>query len=112
MLTTTTRTDEDRGDRFTERPQLPLDLQEKMMAAVSTSTTKPSAPTAGLKVQRLDQDFLYLPTLATGLGSDALGLDRGTTGVSSVVRFSASANGFCCRREHRPDSMHGRGAAR
>lgn len=40
-----------------------------------------------LEVQRLDQDFLYLPTLATGLGSDALGLDRGTTGNNMVVRF-------------------------
>jgi hypothetical protein len=40
-----------------------------------------------LEVQRLDQDFLYLPTLATGLGSDALGLDRGTTGAAQVVRF-------------------------
>jgi hypothetical protein len=40
-----------------------------------------------LEVQRLDQDFLYLPTLATGLGSDALGLDRGTTGSNGVVRF-------------------------
>jgi hypothetical protein len=41
------------------------------MAAVSTSTTIPSAPTAGLEVQRL--------------GSDALGLDRGATGGSSVA---------------------------
>jgi uncharacterized protein DUF4953/uncharacterized protein DUF5117 len=40
-----------------------------------------------LEVQRLDQDFLYLTTLATGLGSDALGLDRGTTGDDEVVRF-------------------------
>ena len=40
-----------------------------------------------LEVQRLDEDFLYLPTLATGLGSDALGLDRGTTGGEDVVRF-------------------------
>ena len=40
-----------------------------------------------LEVQRLDQDFLYLPTLATGLGSNDLGLDRGTTGDEAVVRF-------------------------
>ena len=40
-----------------------------------------------LEVQRLDQDFLYLPTLATGLGSDDLGLDRGTTGADAVVQF-------------------------
>lgn len=40
-----------------------------------------------LEVSRLDQDFLYLYTLATGVGSDALGLDRGTTGEEGVVRF-------------------------
>jgi len=40
-----------------------------------------------LEVQHLDQDFLYLPTLATGVGSDSLGLDRGTTGSEAVVRF-------------------------
>jgi hypothetical protein len=40
-----------------------------------------------LEVQRLGQDFLYLPTLATGLGSNDLGLDRGTTGDEAVVRF-------------------------
>ncbi len=40
-----------------------------------------------LEVQHLDQDFLYLPTLATGIGSDALGLDRGTTGSEGIVQF-------------------------
>jgi hypothetical protein len=40
-----------------------------------------------LEVQRLGQDFLYLPTLATGLGSNDLGLDRGTTGDEGIVRF-------------------------
>lgn len=40
-----------------------------------------------LEVQRPNQDFLYLPTLATGVGSDALGLDRGTTGAGAVVQF-------------------------
>lgn len=40
-----------------------------------------------LEVQRLNQDFLYLPTLATGVGSDALGLDRGTTGPEAVVQL-------------------------
>ncbi len=40
-----------------------------------------------LEVQRLGQDFLYLPTLATGVGSNDLGLDRGTTGREALVRF-------------------------
>jgi hypothetical protein len=40
-----------------------------------------------VEVSRLDQDFLYLYSLSTGLGSNARGLDRGTTGDDGVVRF-------------------------
>jgi hypothetical protein len=40
-----------------------------------------------LEVPRLGQEFLYLSTLATGLGSNDLGLDRGTTGDEAVVTF-------------------------
>ncbi|HJQ10107.1 MAG TPA: DUF5117 domain-containing protein, partial [Gemmatimonadaceae bacterium] len=40
-----------------------------------------------LEVSRLDQDFLYLYSLSTGLGSNDRGLDRGTTGDQGVVRF-------------------------
>jgi hypothetical protein len=38
---------------------------------------------------RLDQDFLYLPSLATGLGDagTGLGLDRGTIGQEQIARF-------------------------
>ncbi|HKR09858.1 MAG TPA: zinc-dependent metalloprotease [Gemmatimonadaceae bacterium] len=39
------------------------------------------------EVSRLDQDFLYLYELSTGLGSNDRGLDRGTTGDQGVVRF-------------------------
>ena len=39
------------------------------------------------EVSRLDQDFLYMYYLATGLGSNDRGLDRGTTGDNGVVRF-------------------------
>ena len=40
-----------------------------------------------LEVTRLDRDFLYLYSLSTGIGSNDLGLDRGTTGDEAVVRF-------------------------
>ena len=40
-----------------------------------------------LEVARLGQDFLYLNSLATGLGSNDLGLDRGTIGDEGIVRF-------------------------
>ena len=40
-----------------------------------------------LEVRRVGEDFLYLNSLATGIGSNALGLDRGTIGEGVVVRF-------------------------
>src|SRR5690606_24975959 len=40
-----------------------------------------------LEVSRLGEDFLYLNSLATGIGSNSLGLDRGTIGAEAVVRF-------------------------
>jgi hypothetical protein len=39
------------------------------------------------EVNRVDQDFLYLYSLSTGLGSNDRGLDRGTTGDQAVVTF-------------------------
>lgn len=44
------------------------------------------------QVPQLDHDFLYLTSLASGLGSNALGLDRGTTGDAAVVRFQRAGN--------------------
>ena len=37
--------------------------------------------------ERLNRDFLHQSVLATGFGANALGLDRGQTGGSAVVRF-------------------------
>ncbi|HET9441169.1 MAG TPA: zinc-dependent metalloprotease [Longimicrobiales bacterium] len=45
-----------------------------------------------LEVTRLGRDFLYLNSLATGLGSNDLGLDRGTIGNEAVVRFERHGN--------------------
>jgi uncharacterized protein DUF4953/uncharacterized protein DUF5117 len=36
---------------------------------------------------RLGEDFLYLPSLATGLGDASLGLDRGSIGSEQIARF-------------------------
>ncbi len=38
-------------------------------------------------IGRIDQEFLYLYSLSTGLGSNDRGLDRGTTGDEAVVGF-------------------------
>jgi hypothetical protein len=40
-----------------------------------------------LETPRLGEEFLYLTSLATGLGSNALGLDRGMIGTASLARF-------------------------
>ena len=36
---------------------------------------------------RLDEDFLYLPSISTGLGDASLGLDRGSIGDEQIARF-------------------------
>ena len=49
------------------------------------------APKTGrvfLEIQRPDEDLLYVHSLATGLGSNPVGLDRGQLGNEKVVRFS------------------------
>jgi len=40
-----------------------------------------------LEVPRPGEEFLYLTSLATGLGSNRLGLDRGMIGSEAVARF-------------------------
>jgi len=45
-----------------------------------------------MEVTQLGRDFLYLNALATGLGSNDLGLDRGTIGNEQVVRFERLGN--------------------
>lgn len=43
-----------------------------------------------LDVDKLDKEFLYLNTLPAGVGSNALGLDRGKIGNSRIVKFIKS----------------------
>jgi len=45
-----------------------------------------------LEVRKLDQDFLYVNSLATGIGSNDIGLDRGQLGNSRVVKFQKAGN--------------------
>ena len=40
-----------------------------------------------LEISRFDSDFLYVTALATGLGSNDIGLDRGQAGDSAAVYF-------------------------
>ncbi|NIS64375.1 MAG: peptidase, partial [Gemmatimonadales bacterium] len=40
-----------------------------------------------LEIPHFDQEFLYLTSLATGMGSTQLGLDRGMIGDEAIARF-------------------------
>ncbi|WP_411767457.1 zinc-dependent metalloprotease [Winogradskyella sp. A3E31] len=45
-----------------------------------------------LKVDKLETDFLYVNSLATGVGSNDIGLDRGKLGNERVVHFKKAGN--------------------
>lgn len=45
-----------------------------------------------LQIKKLDQEFLYVSSLASGVGSNDLGLDRGRLNQSKVLKFSKSGN--------------------
>lgn len=45
-----------------------------------------------LTVKTLNQDFLYVNSLAAGVGSNDLGLDRGKLGKTAVVHFQKAGN--------------------
>lgn len=45
-----------------------------------------------LQVDRWDEEFLYAGALATGVGSNDIGLDRGQLGGSRVVKFERHGN--------------------
>ena len=45
-----------------------------------------------LKVKKLNEQFLYVNSLATGIGSNDIGLDRGQLGSERVVYFEKAGN--------------------
>ena len=45
-----------------------------------------------LKVKKLNQDFLYINSLASGVGSNDIGLDRGQLGQERLVYFQKSGH--------------------
>ncbi|MFT6995269.1 MAG: hypothetical protein ACJA1P_002013, partial [Maribacter sp.] len=45
-----------------------------------------------LEVDKLDQDFLYVYSLSSGIGSNDIGLDRGQLGNEQVVHFKKAGN--------------------
>jgi len=45
-----------------------------------------------LEVDKLDQEFLYVSSLASGVGSNDIGLDRGQLGRERIVKFLKAGN--------------------
>ncbi len=45
-----------------------------------------------LEIDKLEHEFLYVNSLAAGVGSNDIGLDRGQLGGNRVVRFTRSGN--------------------
>jgi len=45
-----------------------------------------------LEIKQFDTEFLYYPTLAQGIGSNDIGLDRGRLGQEHVVKFQRTGN--------------------
>ena len=45
-----------------------------------------------IEVDKVDQEFLYVHSLRTGLGSNDIGLDRGQLGGTAVVKFQKAGN--------------------
>lgn len=45
-----------------------------------------------LEIDRLDEEFLYVHSLRTGLGSNDIGLDRGQLGGTAIVKFQKAGN--------------------
>ena len=47
-----------------------------------------------LDIDELEKDFLYVSSLATGLGSNDIGLDRGQLGRERIVHFKKYGNKY------------------
>ena len=45
-----------------------------------------------LQVDQLDEEFLYVRSLTSGLGSNDIGLDRGQLGGTAIVKFQRAGN--------------------
>ena len=45
-----------------------------------------------LEVDKLDYEFLYIGSLASGVGSNDIGLDRGQLGLEKLVKFVKKGN--------------------
>ena len=45
-----------------------------------------------LEVDKLDEEFIYVHSLTSGLGSNDIGLDRGQLGGTKIVKFQRAGN--------------------
>ena len=80
-----------RSDRESTRRARCRSPRRRKASARSTASSRSTGTSAQgklwMEVSRFDQEFLYQIALATGLGSNPVGLDRGQLGDSRVVMF-------------------------
>ena len=48
-----------------------------------------------LEIDKFDTELLYYPSLAQGIGSNDIGLDRGRLGQEHVVKFQRHEKRYC-----------------
>ncbi len=65
---------------------------EKKYVGFINFTYNESLDIIKLEVDRLDEEFLYINSLASGVGSNDIGLDRGQLGNERVVKFVKAGN--------------------
>ena len=65
-----------------------------------------------LLIDQFDQDFLYLGALASGVGSNDIGLDRGQLGSTRLVNFRKNGNKVFLIHKSFFDCRHFRNCAR
>ena len=53
---------------------------------------EPSSDKILLEVDKIDYEFLYVPSLSSGIGSNDIGLDRGQLGRERIVKFIKRGN--------------------
>ena len=69
-----------------------LDIKEKNFSGFFDFSYIESSDKILLKVNKINQDFLYVNSLATGIGSNDIGLDRGQLGKERIVKFKKFGN--------------------
>ncbi len=69
-----------------------ITAQEKKFSGFFDFYYKSSTDQIFLEVDKVDYEFLYIPSLSSGIGSNDIGLDRGQLGNERIVKFIKRGN--------------------